>query len=146
MTNSTSQILINIWKLRFCTFILTNKMRNKKYYTVGTVPKWNRKIVVSVKIVTTKHIYTRSHTFLALYRHFNKTWRSKQVSLDPNSSLSEMMRSCKICPYASKMPTGIVALVVFLVGCLDHRHAYGFHLFVNLQNFDSKWDQTCKVP
>ena len=81
-----------------------------------------KKIVVRIKIVTTKHIYTRPHTFLALYRHFNKKWRSKQVLLDPSSALSEMMRSWKICPYASKMPTGIVALVVFLVGCLDHRH------------------------
>jgi hypothetical protein len=122
LTNSTSQILINRLKLRFCTFILTNKMKNKKYYTVRTVPNWNRKIVVRVKIVTTKHIYTRPHTFLALYRHFSKKWRSKQVLLDLSSALSEMMRSCKICPYASKMPTGIVALVVFLVGCLDHRH------------------------
>jgi hypothetical protein len=117
LTNSTSQILINRLKLRFCTFILTNKMKNKKYYTVRTVPNWNRKIVVRVKIVTTKHIYTRPHTFLALYRHSNKKWRSKQVLLNPSSALSEMMR-----PYASQMLTGIVALVVFLVGCLDHRH------------------------
>ena len=31
---------------------LGNKVKNKKYHTVGTIPKFNRKIVLGVKIDT----------------------------------------------------------------------------------------------
>ena len=33
-------------------FFFTNKMKNKKYHTVRTVPKFNRKLAESVKIDT----------------------------------------------------------------------------------------------
>jgi len=49
-------------------------MKNKKYQTVGTFPKFNRKIVARDKIDTPKHTNTRQLTFLSWYRHFNKKW------------------------------------------------------------------------
>jgi hypothetical protein len=42
------------------------KMKKKKYHTIRTVPKSNRKIVENDKI----------ETFLAWYRHFNSTVRN----------------------------------------------------------------------
>jgi hypothetical protein len=48
-----------------------NKIKNKKYHTVGTVlfPKSNRKILeTEVKSIPL------THTFLAWHRHFNKKW------------------------------------------------------------------------
>jgi hypothetical protein len=49
-----------------------NKMKNKKYYTVGTVPKSNTKIVERGKIDSPKTQNTRPHTFLVWYRHFKE--------------------------------------------------------------------------
>jgi hypothetical protein len=43
-------------------------MKNKKYHTVGAVPKSNRKITET----EAKLRDTRPITFLAWYRHFNK--------------------------------------------------------------------------
>jgi len=50
-------------------------MKNKKYHTVGTFPKINRKIVEGGEIdITNTQIHDR-FTFLAWYGHFNKQWR-----------------------------------------------------------------------
>jgi hypothetical protein len=56
--------------------VLYNKIKNKKYHTVGTVPKSNKKIVERGKIDTfSTQIHVRSLTFLAWYRHFNRKWQ-----------------------------------------------------------------------
>jgi len=39
-------------------FTVSNKMKKKKYHTVGTIPKSNRKIVERGKIDTLTLIYT----------------------------------------------------------------------------------------
>jgi len=50
---------------------MTDEMKGKNY-TIGTVPKSNRKVVVGSKIDTpSTHIHERP-LLLAWYRHFNK--------------------------------------------------------------------------
>jgi len=46
-------------------------MKNKKYHTVGTVPKSNIKITKAKLLPRT---YTWPFTFLAGYRHFHEKW------------------------------------------------------------------------
>ena len=54
----------------FSILIWFDQMKNKKYHTVGTVPKSSRKIVDKGKIDTSnKQIH---NPFLAWYRHFSK--------------------------------------------------------------------------
>ena len=63
-----------------CTLCVFNKTydwwnEGEKNYTIGTVPKSNRKVVGRSKIATpSTHIHERS-LLLAWYRHFNKKWR-----------------------------------------------------------------------
>jgi hypothetical protein len=49
-------------------------LKEKKYDTVGTHPKSNRKMVEKGKILT-PNTNTSPLTFLAWYRHFNKKWQ-----------------------------------------------------------------------
>ena len=51
---------------------LPNKVKNKIYHTVGTVPKSNRKITERDTIDTPNTQIHDMLTFLAWYRHFNK--------------------------------------------------------------------------
>jgi hypothetical protein len=53
---------------KYQSISIFNKMKNKKYHTVGAVPKSNRKIAET----EAKWRDTRPITFLAWYRHFNK--------------------------------------------------------------------------
>ena len=66
-------------------------MKDKKYHTVGTVPKSNRKIVEKGKIDTPS---LQDRLLMAWYkRHCNKSGEVKLVLWAQNSPLSEMMRS-----------------------------------------------------
>ena len=49
-----------------------NKMKNRKYHTVRTVPKSNIKIVEIDKFVTPNNTNTWPFTYLSLYRHMKK--------------------------------------------------------------------------
>ena len=45
----------------FSENIYINKMKNKKYHTVGTIPKSNIKIVVRGKMIPITHKYMITH-------------------------------------------------------------------------------------
>ena len=88
--------------------ILSNKVKNKKYNTVGTIPKSNIKIVESGKIGNSNtQIHDWLLTFLAWYRYFNKMWDCQTSFISsnlPSYALSEIMWSCKCLLCMSKMP------------------------------------------
>ena len=93
-----------IWRLIWCLQPL-NKMINKKYHTVGTVPKSNRKIVERCKIETPNtQIHDLSLSWFIIDTSIKKKW-VKLVLCDQNSHLSEIVESWKCFPIASKMPT-----------------------------------------
>ena len=95
-----SSRLINSWHTARWTvsnnqLINHTKLRKKKYHTVRTVPKFNRKIIERNKIHTlNKHIQDRSHS----WQDTGTSVKGDRVELilwAQISSLSEMMRSCK---------------------------------------------------
>jgi hypothetical protein len=75
-------------------------MKNKKYHTVGIIPKSNIKIVERGTIDT-------PNPFLPWHRHFNKKKSDglKPVLLAQTFPLSEMMWSCEFFLHAYKTPT-----------------------------------------
>ena len=73
-------------------------MKNKKYHTVGIIPKLDIKIARRGKIDTLTHKYMAAHFPGLVYMH-------ALVLLAQNLPLSEMMRSWKYFPHVSKMST-----------------------------------------
>ena len=89
----------------FC--IELNKMKNppKKYYTVETVAKSNRKIIERGEIdISNTQIYDRSLSCLGTGTSIKSGW-FKLVLLTQTSPLSEMIQSCKCFSHMSKIPT-----------------------------------------
>jgi len=82
-------------------------MNNKKYHTVGIIPKSNIKILERGKIDTSNtQIHDRSLSLLGTDTSI-KSGGVKLVVLTQIFSLSEMMRSCKYFARVSNMPTFI---------------------------------------
>ena len=61
-------------------------MKNKKYHTVRTFPKSNRKIVERGKLIPLTHKYMTAH-FPGLVQYFNKKFRGMLVFYEPKESL-----------------------------------------------------------
>jgi hypothetical protein len=82
-----------------------DKMKNKKYCTVGTIPTSTIKAVERGNIDTPHtQIHDRSFSWLDTGTSI-RSGVVRLVLLAQNSPLSEMMRSCKCVPYESKIPT-----------------------------------------
>ena len=78
-------------------------MKNEKYQTVGTFPKFNRKIVARDKIDTPNtQIHDNSLSCLGTGTSI-KSGGVKLILLAQTFPFSEMMWSCKCFPCVSKM-------------------------------------------
>ena len=94
---SVSRLILLLW---YFLIYYANKIKNKKYHDVTTVPKSNPKTRRKRNQIEAANTYTWPFTF-ALHRHFNDMWRGKtryigqNISSQWNDAIMQVLSTCE---------------------------------------------------